>query len=151
MGLSAEDLLEFYRKRGLVIFLTMSLVERSLGLLRQLFVGPKLSREILKRELSADLKDGRFGEARCRLAIPSYHAVRGRIYVSKTPHNSSLVNDIDTPAVDVALATSAAPTYFAAASANRDAGFATHHPRGDASLIFISALPYSRIKRGCDV
>jgi patatin-like phospholipase/acyl hydrolase len=123
MGISAAVLLEFYRKRGPVIFPAMSLVERSAGLLRQLFVGPKLSREILKRELSAVLKEAKFGEARCRLAIPSYDAVRGRIYVFKTPHNSRFVNDIDTSAGDVALATSAAPTYFAAASANRDGRF----------------------------
>ncbi|MBR1255183.1 patatin-like phospholipase family protein [Bradyrhizobium sp. AUGA SZCCT0240] len=123
MGLSAAELLEFYRKRGPVIFPTMSLVERSAGLLRQLFVGPKLSHEILRRELSAVLKDSKFGEARCRLAIPSYDAVRGRIYVFKTPHDARFVNDVDRSAVDVALATSAAPTYFAAASASRDGRF----------------------------
>jgi patatin-like phospholipase/acyl hydrolase len=123
MGLSAEDLLKFYRQRGAIIFPAMSLVERSAGLLRQLFFGPKLSHHVLKQELSTVLKNCKFGQAKCRLAIPSYDAVRGRIYVFKTPHNSRFVNDIDTPAVDVALATSAAPTYFAAAAANRDGRF----------------------------
>ena len=123
IGLSAANLLEFYRKRGPIIFPATSLIERSAGLIRQLFVGPKLSHEILRRELSAILKDRKFGEARCRLAIPAYDAVRGRIYVFKTPHHPRFVNDSNRPAVDVALATSAAPTYFAAALGDRDGKF----------------------------
>jgi patatin-like phospholipase/acyl hydrolase len=123
MGLSAGDLLEFYRQRGPTIFPGTSLVERSAGLIRQLFLGPKLSHEILRRELSQVLKDLRFGQAQARLVIPTYDAVRGRIYVFKTPHHSRFINDVNVPAVDVALATSAAPTYFAAALANRDGRF----------------------------
>jgi patatin-like phospholipase/acyl hydrolase len=57
------------------------------------------------------------------LATPSYDAVYGRIYVFKTAHDKRFVNDIDTPAVEVALATSAAPTYFAAAAVERDGKF----------------------------
>ncbi len=123
MGLAAKDLLEFYRQRGPIIFPATSLVERYRGLLRQLFFGPKLSHDILKEELSSVLKDYKFGHAQCRLAIPSYDAVRGRIYIFKTAHDPRFVNDIKTPAVDIALATSAAPTYFAAASAQRDGKF----------------------------
>ena len=92
-------------------------------LLRQLFAGPKLSHDVLKQELAAVLQDRMLGEAKCRLAIPTYDAVSGRIYVFKTAHDQRFVNDIITPAVDVALATSAAPTYFAAASAQRDGKF----------------------------
>ncbi|SHI08046.1 CBASS cGAMP-activated phospholipase [Bradyrhizobium erythrophlei] len=123
MGLSASDLLDFYRQRGPFIFPAMSLVERSAGLIRQLFLGPKLSRDILKVELSQVLKDRKFGEAKSRLVIPTYDAVRGRIYIFKTPHHPRFINDVNVPAVDVALATSAAPTYFAAASANKDGRF----------------------------
>jgi patatin-like phospholipase/acyl hydrolase len=123
MGLSAQTLLDFYRERGPHIFPTMGLVGRTFGILRQLFVGPKLSHAILRRELHSVLGDSRFGEARCRLAIPSYDAVRSRIYVFKTPHHPRFVNDRDTFAVDVALATSAAPTYFAAASTQQGGRF----------------------------
>jgi patatin-like phospholipase/acyl hydrolase len=106
LGLSAEELLQFYHKRGPVIFPATSLVNRSRGLLRQLFFGPKLSHEVLKGELSAVLKARKFGHAQCRLAIPTYDAVQGRIYVFKTAHDPRFVNDIETPAVDIALATS---------------------------------------------
>lgn len=123
MGLSAAQLLEFYRERGPVIFPYTSRFARTAGLFRQLFLGPKLSHDALKRELHEVLKDRKFGEAQCRLAIPSYDAVAGRIYVFKTAHHERLINDIDAPAVEVALATSAAPTYFAAASVARDGRF----------------------------
>jgi uncharacterized protein len=109
MGLSAAELLNFYQTRGPAIFPVTSMIERSTGFLRQFFFGPKLSHNVLKQELSAVLKDRKFGEAKCRLAIPSYDAVAGRIYVFKTAHDPRLLNDIHTPAVDVALATSAAP------------------------------------------
>ena len=60
--------------------------------------------------------------ARTRLAIPAYDASMGRIYVFKTPHNPDRAQDADAPAVDVALATSAAPTYFPAPRAARAPG-----------------------------
>jgi len=119
LGLTSAELLEFYRQRGPLIFPGTSLVERKWGLLRQVFVGPKFSHETLRAEIAGILKDRKFGESRCRLVIPSYDAVSGRIYIFKTAHAPRLVNDINVPALDVALATSAAPTYFASASAGQ--------------------------------
>ena len=55
--------------------------------------------------------------------IDTLTRVAGRICVFKTAHDSRFVNDINAPAVDVALATSAAPTYFAAAAVQRDGKF----------------------------
>jgi predicted acylesterase/phospholipase RssA len=115
LGLTAEELLTFYRERGPRIFPAMSLIERTAGTLRQIFRGPKISQEALRQELVEILHERKFGEARCRLIIPSYDAMSGRIYVFKTAHHPRLRYDIEAPAVDVALATSAAPTYFAAA------------------------------------
>ena len=115
MGLTAEELLNFYRERGPRIFPATSLIERTAGAFRQIFRGPKISQETLREELVAILRDRKFGEAQCRLVIPSYDAMSGRIYLFKTAHHPRLRYDVDAPAVDVALATSAAPTYFAAA------------------------------------
>jgi hypothetical protein len=56
-----------------------------------------------------------FGESRSRLVIPAYDANAGRIFLLKTGHHPRFIHDINALAVDVALATSAAPTYFAAA------------------------------------
>ena len=44
-----------------------------------------------------------------------YDAVAGRIFLMKTAHHERFKYEYNAPAVDVALATSAAPTYFAAA------------------------------------
>jgi patatin-like phospholipase/acyl hydrolase len=120
LGLSPEAMLNFYRSRGPIIFPSTSLVQRSTSVFSQLFVGPKYSGAVLRRELEAVLNTRKFGEAACRLVIPSYDAVANRIYVFKTRHASGLDNDIELNAVDVALATSAAPTYFAAATTARD-------------------------------
>jgi patatin-like phospholipase/acyl hydrolase len=119
-GIPPKDLLAFYRDRGPVIFPSTSLVQKSTALLRQLFHGPKYSHDVLRAELAKVLEDRKFGDASCRLAIPAYDAVANRIYVFKTAHAPGLTNDIRTDAVDVALATSAAPTYFAAASVAKD-------------------------------
>jgi patatin-like phospholipase/acyl hydrolase len=123
MGIPAKELLRFYVERGPTIFPVTSLIARYRGWFRQLVLGPKHSHVVLKQELQGVLKDRLFGHAKCRLAIPSYDAVRGRIYIFKTAHDPRFINDIGIPAVDVALATAAAPTYFAAAALQRSGKF----------------------------
>jgi len=49
-----------------------------------------------------------------RLVIPTYDVNTGKVYLFKTPHHPGCLNHADLMAVDVALATSAAPTYFPA-------------------------------------
>lgn len=116
MGYSAHDLLKFYCERGPVIFPATVLVQHAGAWVRQLLWGPKLSHKVLRAELERLLGGRTLGEARCRLVIPSYDAVGARIYIFKTAHASEAAHDAAVPAVDVALATSAAPTYFAAAN-----------------------------------
>jgi hypothetical protein len=48
------------------------------------------------------------------LVIPTYDVDTGKVYLFKTPHHPWYFHHADLPAVDVALATSAAPTYFPA-------------------------------------
>jgi uncharacterized protein len=68
----------------------------------------------LRTALIKVLADRKFGESQSRLINPTYDAVRGRIFLLKTAHHSHFRYDFKALAVDVALATSAAPTYFAA-------------------------------------
>ena len=114
LGFSPRHLLDFYKERGPTIFPSTSVVDRRIGQLRQLF-GPKHSHAVLRSELHNILGDRKFGESRSRLVIPTYDANAGQIFLLKTAHNPRFVHDINALAVDVALATSAAPTYFAAA------------------------------------
>lgn len=118
MGLTPLQMLDFYRKRGPVIFP----VTRLPGRLRQHFrhvFRPKHCQETLLREIDAayfpDGKQRTLGESICRLVIPAYDAGSGACHTFRTPHHDLLTADSKTCAAEVALATAAAPTYFSAA------------------------------------
>jgi uncharacterized protein len=109
----AKTILEFYRDMGPKIFPATGRL-RFAGLLRQLFT-TKYSYRPLRTALVDVLGDQKkLGESKNRLIIPTYDAKDGRTYVFKTAHYPRF-NDINALAVDVACATSAAPTYFASA------------------------------------
>jgi uncharacterized protein len=113
MGQSAEQILRFYEEKGAAIFPSAKGVGGWLKTLRTLR-RPKFSPEALRQAIASVVGDQPLKAAQTRLAIPAYDASMGRIYVFKTPHDPDRSQDADTPALDVALATSAAPTYFPA-------------------------------------
>lgn len=108
----AKTIRDFYRDMGPTIFPATGRLGIP-SLFRQLF-GPKHSHATLRAALEKVLQDRKFGEAKNRLIIPTYDAIGGRIFLLKTAHDARFKYDIDALAIDVALATSAAPTYFAA-------------------------------------
>jgi uncharacterized protein len=114
LGFPAEKLMNFYQEHGPTIFPSTGLTVRT-GFFRQLF-GPKHSHDVLRSKLQTILQDKKFGESKARLVIPTYDAIAGRIFIMKTAHHPRFTGDYKALAVDVALATSAAPTYFAAAT-----------------------------------
>ena len=115
LGLPASAICDFYRDKGLDIFPGTGFMDRVGGVFRHLFA-PKRSHEALKAALSSVFQDRRLGEARCRLVIPTYDGVGGRIFLLKTAHHERFTGEYKARVVDCALATSAAPTYFDAAS-----------------------------------
>lgn len=71
--------------------------------------------------------------ATCRVVVPAVDLVSARTIVFKTPHLPGLVRDRQFSLIDVALATSAAPTYFPhaiieAGSAYADGGLWANNP-----------------------
>lgn len=117
MGLSAKEILALYEERGPEIF------EQDKGGGRGLFrkarrnvhgavLGPKYDPTALRKALIDTLGDRRLGEARTRLMVPAWHPQTRRVYIFKTAHHARLETDYLSLAVDAALATSAAPTYF---------------------------------------
>ena len=68
----------------------------------------------LRAMLSKVFGERRFGESSSRLVIPSYDCVSGKVHIFKTAHHADYKQDYLESAVDVAMATSAAPTYFPA-------------------------------------
>jgi hypothetical protein len=118
LGFSGQEMLDFYRKRGPVIFPVTRFRSRVRHILRHMFM-PKYSQAILLRELEAAFyRNGTpvcLKDSRCRLVIPTYHAVAGASHLFRTPHHPDLTADACTEAAHAALATAAAPTFFTAA------------------------------------
>jgi patatin-like phospholipase/acyl hydrolase len=122
MGRTPGQMLKFYRERGAEIFPVGGWVKTLWQGFRQLFVGPKYSQDPLRKAIQdAYFPDGAptraLGDSLCRLVVPAYDAVSGRCHVFRTPiAELNLQADRNTSAVEVALATAAAPTYFQGAT-----------------------------------
>jgi uncharacterized protein len=123
LGLSAADLLSFYEEKGPGIFAQERVagepllfrVWRQLGHkvrgARQLVL-PKYRPAALLAALEAVFGDRTLGESQTRLVIPAFDRQRCSVHIFKTPHHERLLTDWKQRAVDVALATAAAPTYL---------------------------------------
>lgn len=114
LGLPAEEIADFYEQDGPAIFPSTGFTRRLTAVIRHLFQ-PKHSHDVLRNALTKILGDRKLGESQTRLLIPAYDAIAGRIFLLKTAHHERFKYEYMAPAVDVALATAAAPTYFAAA------------------------------------
>jgi predicted acylesterase/phospholipase RssA len=82
-------------------------------MLRQ-FVGPKYGQKALRAALKEVLGDAKLGAALTRLVIPAYDITTGRVFIFKTRHLDRFRFDVSVEAVEIAMCTSAAPTYFPA-------------------------------------
>ena len=72
---------------------------------------------MLRKHLSDVFGDKLLGDATVRVVIPCFDCNAGRVQLFKTSHHPRLVHDFRTPMVDIALATSAAQSYFPAFTA----------------------------------
>lgn len=113
MGATAEQILSFYSDRGARIFPRTGGVGGWLRTFRNLF-RPKFSPAELRKAVSEVVGEKPLGEAKTRLVIPTYDTEMGRVYLFKTSHHPHCTYAREVKAVDAALATSAAPTYFPA-------------------------------------
>lgn len=113
LGLPAGRILEFYLDRGPSIFPMMSVSARLRGIARQLW-RPKHSSGPLRAALEEVFAGRLLGESSVRLVIPSYDGSSGDVHLFKTSHHERFERDHSKAAVEVALATSAAPTFLSA-------------------------------------
>lgn len=106
-GFSATDLLCFYEKMGKEIFSGNRFVKfiKHIGF-------SKYKNEILKKCLDEKFGETRLGESKIRLVIPSQNLDTGEVHLYKTAHHINLKGDYKLKMSNIALATSAAPTYF---------------------------------------
>lgn len=110
-GLSPAEIADHYLE---LIGRVFPRVRQKTRLLRP--VGPTYSGEALRDALTTVLGDRLLGESAKRLVVPSWNVQSGEVHIFKTPHSPRLTRDWKVKMVDVALATSAAPTYFPAAT-----------------------------------
>lgn len=157
LGMSAAEILELYEDKGPAIFAqthsgVRGWVERRLRVGRWL-LAPKYSAQPLRDALKEVLGERKLGEARTRLVVPAWHPQTQGVYIFKTAHHPRLKTDYKELAIDAAMATAAAPTYFAQhVTANDvglvDGGMWANNPAGIAVVEAIGMLgwPADQIK-----
>ena len=116
MGLTANEMLDLYVARGPHIFgqagpQSGSRANRLRQSIRHVFA-PKHDAGVLRAELEKVLGGRRIGDAHQRLLIPAWDADHQSVYIYKTAHHWRIKTDYKKLAVDAAMATAAAPTYF---------------------------------------
>lgn len=117
LGLSlkipAADLVMFYEKKGPLMFpnRNRNWFTKKYDTFRQTFWRGKFSEKELRKALEEIFGDSRIGESNNFLCIPTYSITDARPWIFKYDHGD-LSRDNKARYVDVALATTAAPTYF---------------------------------------
>lgn len=111
LGLSASQLVDFYCEDGRKIFPTHAAARWYRACRRWLL--PEFSQRQLQSALQQRLGTmSRLGDSRTRLVIPAYDLTVRRPYLFKTDHHPDYKYDWARPAWEIAMATTAAPTYF---------------------------------------
>lgn len=105
-GLSPSEIVEFYRE------LTARVFPSSRRLNPARLFRSTYSQAALAETLESVFGDRRLEDSHKRLIIPSWDLRTNRVHIFKTPHHSKLVRDRSVRMVDVALATSAGPTFL---------------------------------------
>jgi patatin-like phospholipase/acyl hydrolase len=126
MGMRASEILDLYVEQGPIIFGQVygrfgNWVRRRHRFARSL-IRAKYNPAHLKAALTDILGDKKLCDSTRRLLIPAWNPTARDVYIYKTPHHERLRTDYRVLAVDVALATAAAPTYFPRHFSEHDVG-----------------------------
>ena len=111
LGMSPKEIVQFYVQEGPKIF------ANTLGWRSVLqWIGRKFPQNRLASALKSKsaFSQKLLGQSSKRLVIPTYNLGTDQVRVFKTPHHPRLTTDLNIPAWKIALATSAAPTFFPA-------------------------------------
>ena len=143
LGVSPRKILEMYKEKGATIFgqdvpVGLKIPNQVWLHGKQLFFR-KYGSENLRNAITEILGNKKLGESKNRLIIPAYSDTLPGPYLFKTAHHTRLRSDHKQMAVDIALATSAAPTYFskhqiATGEELIDGGVWANNPIGVAAL-----------------
>ena len=106
LGLTSHEILQLYCENARRIF------PQSRGLSVRGVFRAKYAKTGLRQVLTEVVGGRLLGESLTRLVIPSLNLASEKVHIYKTSHAAGLLNDYKIPAVEVALATVAAPSYF---------------------------------------
>ena len=109
LGMSPAEILTLYLNHADQIFPTARRKRRAW--LKWVW-RPRYESGELRAILQSSFGDRLLGDSRVRLAIPSYDLTTDNVHLFRTPHHPVLRRDWRVRAVDVALATSAAPVFL---------------------------------------
>lgn len=153
MGIPAKDILKLYEDLGPGIFDQDQdglggLAKKLYRKVRWVAFGPKYSADRLEAALKSILGNRKIGEAKTRLMIPAWNASTRKVYVYKTAHHERFTTDYKDSAVDAALATAAAPTFFREHITANDVGLVdgglwANNPAGNAVVEAIGVLGWA--------
>jgi predicted acylesterase/phospholipase RssA len=167
LGIPPSEIVRFYERRGQDIFeppgimeglrrkwrasrrlrVLCSFVDEAFGTIRHV-AGPKLASDPLRAALIDVFGERVLGESQTRLVVPSFNPQLAQLYLFKTAHHPRFERDHLVAAVDVAMATAAAPTYFPAhtlqaGSVLVDGGIWANNPAGLATVEAVSTLGWA--------
>lgn len=156
-GMSADDVVDLYRELGREVFKNPIPFMRAMRFVRGLFTS-RYRNTRLRAALESAFGATRIGDLRERgkyVVIPAFSISEGRPRLFKTNHHHSLTRDDEYRLVDVALATSAAPTFLPVVSIKSpttgaqekfaDGGLVANNP---ALIAYTEALRYLGAPRG---
>lgn len=111
LGLTAKEMADFFIRHGPGIFPHHVIPTSTL---RLLWGHERYKPDRLRDALQEVFGVNTLADSRVRLLIPSFDATQADIHIFKTAHHERLSMDYRLTAVEVAMATAAAPTYFPA-------------------------------------
>ena len=112
-----QAMVDLFRQKGRQVFSARALPSGAVGRMLDLsrsVLGPKYSGEALRQALDLELGAYTLADARHHVVVPAVNVTRSLTKVFKTPHSLASRGDEAVRAVDVAMATCAAPGYFPA-------------------------------------
>lgn len=115
-GASASTIKSVFEENGARIFGNNPPPTSQFGVFKDILSGAfrsKYDANVLRETIESIVgKDTRIGDLQHAVLIPSINLSKGSPQIFKTPHHVDFRLDLNLRAADVALATSAAPTYF---------------------------------------
>ena len=106
IGMRPREILKFYVSEGPGIF-----KQNMFSKMKQV-LNSKYEPFVLEESFKKYFGEKKLIDSKKRLVIPSYNLGDDDVYIFKTPHHKRLKRDFKVPIWKVAMATSAAPTYF---------------------------------------